>query len=105
MRVIAATGKTDTSAEMDELKRRVAALRAAENLANEKVHRQLTKALRLQYVAFITDEHPDIQWPNQVARLCTVLTAQDMMADGAIPQEKRFTAIIVMFIFLSLIHI
>ena len=101
MRVIAATGKTDTSAEMDELKRRVAALRAAENHANEVAHRQLTKALRLQYVAFITDEHPDIQWPKKIARLFTVLTAQDMMADGAIPQEKRFTAIIVIFIFWS----
>ena len=99
--MIAASGKTDASAEMDELKRRVAALRAAENLAKENVHRSLTKENRKLYVAFITDEQAEIEWPKKVARLYTVLTALEMLADGSVTQEKRYLTILQIFIFWS----
>ena len=99
--MIAASGKTDASAEMDELKRRVAALRAAENLAKEDIHRSLTKENRKLYVAFTTDEQAEIEWPKKVARLYTVLTALEMLADGSVTQEKRYFTILQIFIFWS----
>ena len=97
MRVIHSS-KADTSAEMDAMRRSVAALRAAEACADDEVHKGLKKKERETYYAAIYDEDGEIQFPQQVARTATVLSGLDHLQDGQLAPKERFGKVFEVFI-------
>ena len=86
---------------MDAMKRRVAALRAAEACSDDETHKGLKKMERELYYTSIYDEDSTIEFPAPVARTATVLCGLDHLQDGQLAPTERFAKVFDVFIWWS----